>query len=92
MKRDNIDKYISIYRMTTLANFPPEVLLRIFSHLGYRDLVSARRTCVQWRDLSLDEVLLNSIKERDFKAEKWKVLSCPSGEDIGLALFLGINH
>ena len=48
--------------MTTLANFPPEVLLKIFSHLGYRDLVCARRTCVQWRDLSLEEGLLRTIK------------------------------
>ena len=48
--------------MATLANFPPELLLRIFSHLGYRDLVCARRTCVQWRDLSMEEGLLRTIK------------------------------
>ena len=76
--------------MTTLANFPPEVLLKIFSHLGYRDLVCARRTCVQWRDLSMDEGLLRTIKERDFKEDKWGVEGhCPSNEEIGLAVFLG---
>ena len=58
--------------MATLANFPPEVLLKIFSHLGYRDLVTARRTCVQWRDLSMDEGLLRTIKQRDFSQDKWE--------------------
>ena len=85
--------------MATHANFPPEVLLRIFSHLGYRDVVCVRRTCVQWRDLSLDEGLLRSIKERDFSEEKWNENGdvddgyveayCPSNEEIGLAVFLG---
>ena len=58
--------------MATLANFPPELLLRIFSHLCYRDLVSARRTCVQWRDLSMDDGLLRTIKQRDFSQEQWE--------------------
>ena len=61
--------------MATLANFPPELLLRIFSHLGYRDLVCARRTCRQWRDLSMDEGLLRTIKERDFREDMWRVRS-----------------
>ena len=78
--------------MTTLANFPPEVLLKIFSHLCYRDLVTARRTCVQWRDLSMDEGLLRTIKERSFIENKWSDQKyCPSAEEIGLAVFLGIN-
>ena len=76
--------------MATLANFPPELLLRIFSHLGYRDLVSARRTCVQWRGLSMDEGLLRIIKERDFSQDKWDDEEyCHSDEEIGLAVFLG---
>ena len=76
--------------MKTLANFPPEVLLRIFSNLGYRDLVTVRRTCVQWRDLSLDEGLLRTIKQRDFSEDKWNDQKyCPSAEEIGLAVFLG---
>ena len=78
--------------MKTLANFPPEVLLRIFSNLGYRDLVSARRTCRQWRDLSQDEHLLRTIKERDFREDKWEEEEyVPSDEEIGLAVFLGIK-
>ena len=79
--------------MATLANFPPELLLRIFSHLGYRDLVCARRTCVQWRDLSMDEGLLRTIKERDFREDKWgEEEYCPSDEEIGLAVFLGTSN
>ena len=78
--------------MKTLANFPPELLLRIFSHLGYRDLVTARRTCVQWRDLSMDEGLLRTIKQRSFSEDKWsEERYCPSDEEIGLVVFLGIK-
>ena len=78
--------------MATLANFPPEVLLKIFSHLGYRDLLCARRTCVQWRDLSMDEGLLRTIKERDFREDMWEEEEyVPSDEEIGLAAFLGIK-
>ena len=80
--------------MKTLANFPPEVLLRIFSNLGYRDLLSVRRTCAQWRDLSLDEGLLRTIKERNFREDMWEESDeegyYPSDEEIGLAVFLGI--
>ena len=77
----------------TLANFPPELLLlRIFSNLGYRDLMSARRTCAQWRDLSMDEGLLRTIKERDFSESKWNDKKyCPSADEICLAVFLGIE-
>ena len=79
--------------MATLANFPPELLLRIFSHLGYRDLVCARRTCVQWRGLSMEEGLLLTIKERDFSQDKWDDEEyCPSDEEIGLAVFLGTSN
>ena len=79
--------------MATLANFPPELLLRIFSHLGYRDLMCARRTCVQWRDLSMDEGLLRTIKQRDFSEDKWSEEAyCPSAEEIGLAVFLGRDN
>ena len=78
--------------MATLANFPPELLLRIFSHLGYRDLVTVRRTCRQWRDLSQDEGLLHTIKERDFREDMWEEEEyVPSDEEIGLAVFLGMK-
>ena len=81
----------------TITTLPPELLLRIFSHLGYRDLVSARRTCRQWRDLSQDEGLLSSIKERDFSQDiweekKWEEEYIPSADEIGLAVFLGRDN
>ena len=77
-----------------ISTLPPELLLRIFSHLGYSDLVSARRTCRKWRDLSMDEGLLRTIKERDFREDMWEESDeegyYPSDEEIGLAVFLGI--
>ena len=76
---------VLILKMATLANFPPELLLRIFSHLCYRDLVTARRTCRQWRDLSMDEGLLRTIKIRSFRGDN-------SDEEIGLAVFLGTSN
>ena len=77
----------------TMTTLPPEVLLRIFSNLGYRDLMSARRTCRQWRDLSMDEGLLRTIKERDFSQDKWEDRTyCPSHKEIGLAVFLGRSN
>ena len=77
----------------TISTLPPELLLKIFSHLGYRDLVCARRTCSQWRDLSMDEGLLRTIKQRDFSEDKcWgDETYCPSDEEIGLVVFLGIE-
>ena len=60
----------------TITTLPPELLLHIFSHLSYRDLVwCARRTCRQWRDLSMDEGLMHSIKERDFREDMTLELS-----------------
>ena len=89
----------------TMTTLPPEVLLRIFSNLGYRDLMSARRTCRQWCDLSMDEDLLHTIKERDFNQDIWAVsiweekmwgeeeqFPIPSSDEIGLAVFLGRDN
>ena len=74
----------------SISTLPPELLLKIFSHLGYRDLVCARRTCVKWRDLSMDEGLLRTIKERDFREDKWgEEEYCPSADEIAVAVFLG---
>ena len=76
----------------TITTLPPTLLLRILSQLSYRDLVCARRTCVQWRDLSRDEGLLRTIKERDFREDMWEEEEyVPSDEEIGLAVFLGIK-
>ena len=77
----------------TISTLPPELVLRIFSQLSYRDLVCARRTCVQWRDLSMDEGLLRTIKERDFREDKWGEKDYfPSADEIGLAVFLGRDN
>ena len=77
----------------TITTLPPELLLKIFSSLCYRDLASARRTCARWRDLSMDQGLLRTIKERDFSVDKWEIRTyCPSADEIGLAMFLGRNN
>ena len=77
--------------MTTIASLPREVLLQIFSLLGYRDLVSVRRTCKLWHRLSQDDGLLRRIARRDFSAESWSNEgSFPSSGQIGLATFLGV--
>ena len=78
----------------TITTLPPELLLKIFSSLCYRDLVCARRTCAQWRDLSMEEGLLRTIKERHFREDMWSEEGYypeyySSNEEIGLAVFLG---
>ena len=76
--------------MTNIAMLPREVLLQIFSLLGYRDLVSVRRTCKLWHSLSQDDGLLRRIARRDFNEEAWDQESYPSREDVRLAVFLGV--
>ena len=79
--------------MATIAILPREVLLHIFSLLGYRDLVSVRRTCKLWHCLSQDHGLIQKIARRDFSEESWSSEgSFPSSEQIGLATFLGVCH
>ena len=78
----NAESNVSLFEMT-ITTLPPELQLRILSQLSYRDLVCARRTCRQWRDLSQDEGLLRTIKERDFSKEAY----CPSPDEIALAVF-----
>ena len=79
--------------MTTIAMLPREVLLQIFSLLGYRDLVSVRRTCKLWHSLSQDHGLIQKIARRDFSEESWSSEgSFPSSGQIGLATFLGVCH
>ena len=59
--------------MTTIDTMllMPELLLQIFGHLEYRDIVSVGRTCKQWHHLSQDEPLLRKIASRDFTPETW---------------------
>ena len=77
--------------MTTIDLLPREVLLQIFSLLGYRDLISVRRTCKLWHRLSQDDILLQNIGRKHLNTETWSEDDvCPSREEIGLAVFLGI--
>ena len=79
--------------MTNIATLPREVLLKIFSLLGYRDFISVRRTCQLWHRLSQDHGLIQRIARRDFSEESWSNGgSFPSSEQIGLATFLGVCH
>ena len=59
--------------MTTIDSLlpTPNVLLQIFGHLEYRDIVSVGMTCKQWHHLSQDKVLMEKIKSRDFTPETW---------------------
>ena len=57
--------------MTTIDDLLPELLLQIFGHLEYRDIVSVGKTRQQWHDLSQDEQLLQKIESRDFTPETW---------------------
>ena len=59
------------FNMTTIDDLLPELLLQIFSHLEYRDIISVGRTRKQWHDLSQDEQLLKKIESRDFTPETW---------------------
>ena len=57
--------------MPTIDHLMPELLLQIFGHLEYRDIVSVGKTRQQWHDLSQDEQLLQKIESRDFTPETW---------------------
>lgn len=50
----------------TVADMPPEVLLKIFYFLPYEDLVAVRLTNKHWKELSQDESVLKRIATRDF--------------------------
>ena len=65
---------------------PKEVLLRIFSLLPYRDLVSAGRTCKHWHGLSKDDLLIQKVVLTEFN--DWQIALLPD-EQICLVIFLG---
>ena len=50
----------------TILSLPSELLLQIFRHLSYPDLLSAGQACRQWREVSEDSLLLQEIAARDF--------------------------
>ena len=45
----------------TILSLPGELLLQIFRHLGYPDLLSAGQVCRHWREVSEDSLLLQGI-------------------------------
>ena len=77
--------------MTNIASLPREVLLQLFSLLGYRDLISVGRTCKLWHRLSQDDILLQNIGKKHLNTETWAEDDiCLTREEICLAVFLGI--
>ena len=72
----------------SIAKFPDEVLLKIFSFLPWTDLVSVRNTCNKWQELSEDIILLHNLA-RDF-SERWDNEDHhPSSDEISFAILLG---
>ena len=45
----------------TILSLPGELLLQIFRHLSYPDLLSAGQVSRQWREVSEDSLLLQGI-------------------------------
>ena len=73
----------------SIANFPDEVLLQIFSFLPWTDLVSVRKTCSRWQELSEDNSLLRNLA-RDL-SERWgNEDHHPSSDETSFAVQLGI--
>ena len=69
----------------TILSLPGELLLQIFRHLGYRDLLSAGQVCRHWRDLSEDSLLLQGIAARDFGHIHY------TDQEVCLAVLLGMG-
>ena len=75
----------------TISSLPPELLLRIFSGLHYRDLVSARRTCSSWREVSEDDLLWRGLVTRHLGPGSWlHDHTIPSRVEMALAVLLGM--
>ena len=73
----------------SIAKFPEEVLLKIFSFLPWTDLVSVRKTCRRWKELSEDNILLRNLARQ--LAERWDNEDHhPSSDETSFAVLLGI--
>ena len=73
----------------SIAKFPDEVLLKIFSFLPWTDLVSVRKTCNKWQELSEDNTILRNLASQ--LAERWgNEDHHPSSDEISFAVQLGI--
>jgi len=72
----------------SIAKLLDEVLLKIFSFLPWTDLVSVRKTCHKWQELSKDNILMRNLA-RDF-SERWgNEDHHPSSAEISFAVLLG---
>ena len=75
----------------TISSLPHELLLRIFSGLHYRDLVSARRTCSRWREVGEDDLLWRGIVTRHLGPGSWlHDDTIPTRVEMALAVLLGM--
>ena len=75
----------------TISSLPHELLLRIFSGLHYRDLVSARRTCARWREVGEDDLLWRGIVTRHLGPGSWlHDDTIPTRVEMALAVLLGM--
>ena len=67
-----------------------EELLKIFSMLSYRDVISVGRTCRRFHVLSQDDLLLKNIARRELSADRWKINHVyPTREQISVVTSLG---
>ena len=75
----------------TINSLHQEDLLKIFSMLPYRDVISVGRTCRRFHDLSQDKVLLKNIAKSEMNKDCWKFVNgvYPTREQINVALSLG---
>ena len=56
----------------TINSLRQEEVLKIFSLLPYRDVISVGRTCRWFHDLSKDKVLLENVAKREMSEDCWK--------------------
>ena len=73
----------------TINSLHQEELLKIFSMLPYRDVISLGRTCRRFHDLGQDDLLLKNIARREMK-DCWQINDVyPTREQISVATSLG---
>ena len=82
----------------TINSLRQEEVLKIFSLLPYRDVISVGRTCRWFHGLSKDKLLLKNIAKRELSKDCWKFVDedddevnvvYPTREQINVALSLG---
>ena len=74
----------------SINNLKKEELLKIFSMLPYRDVISVGRTCRRFHVLSQDDLLLKNIAKREMSRDCWQINHVyPTREQISLVTSLG---